>query len=77
MAMSRLVLPLGLMPTIVLATGVNIPVALIANPEIVDVPAFEVYARLPFGVIALQQVAAPNVGTLVLIGDRVPFAATV
>ena len=77
MAMSRFVLPLGLVPTIVPARGVSDPLTPIANPEIVDVAEFEVYTKLPFGDTALQQVAAPNVGTLVLIGDSVPLAATV
>jgi hypothetical protein len=42
MAMSRFVLPGGLVPTTVPAKGVNAPVALIANPEIVDEAEFEV-----------------------------------
>ncbi|HYL13782.1 MAG TPA: hypothetical protein VEV41_12145 [Terriglobales bacterium] len=42
MAMSRFVLPAGLVPTTVPATGVSALVPLIAKPEIVEVPAFEV-----------------------------------
>jgi hypothetical protein len=46
------------------------------KPEMVEVPAFEVWTHLPLGVTAFQQVAASRVGTLVLIGVRVPFEAT-
>src|SRR6266850_88130 len=74
--MSRFVLPLGLVPTTVAPTGVKTPVALIANPEIVDEPAFEVKTNRPSRVTAFQQFAFPRVGIPVLIATRVPFAAT-
>jgi hypothetical protein len=40
-AISRLVLPLGFVPTTVAPTGVSAPVALIAKPAIVEEAAFE------------------------------------
>jgi hypothetical protein len=41
-AISRLVDPSGLVPTIVPDNAVNAPVFAMANPEIVDEPALEV-----------------------------------
>src|SRR5215469_9082214 len=76
MAMSMFVAPLGLMPRTVPGRGLSAPAALIAKPEIVEDPAFEVYANLPSGVTAFQQLAVPSVGTLVLIGTKVPSAPT-
>ena len=69
-------LPVASVPTIVAPTAVKVPVDPIANPETLDVPAFSAKINFPSGVIALQQVAAPKVGTLVLIAVSVPFAAT-
>src|SRR6267154_6196782 len=74
--MSRLVAPDGFAPTTVPAIGVNAPFAPIAKPEIVADPAFDTYTNRPSGVTSFQQFAAPNVGTLALIGERVPFACT-
>lgn len=68
--------PEGFAPTTVPAIGVNVPVALIAKPEIVADPAFDTYTNRPSGVTAFQQFAAPNVGTLALIAESVPLACT-
>jgi hypothetical protein len=73
-AISRFVLPAGLVPTTVPGRGVNEPVAPIAKPEMVAEPAFEVKTNWPLGVMACQQVAAANVGTLVLMGVSTPLA---
>src|SRR5512146_3366577 len=45
------------------------------NPEMVDVAEFAVYRNFPFGVTTCQQVAAPAVGMLTLMGTSVPFGA--
>src|SRR5690349_4597004 len=74
--MSRLVAPDRLLPTTVPASGVSVPSPAIAKPEIVEDPAFDTYTNLPSGVIAFQQFAAPNVGTLALIAVSVPLAST-
>src|ERR1700756_110865 len=75
-AISKFVLPAGLVPTTVAPTGVSAPLTPIANPEIVDEPALDAYANFPLGVIAFQQLALPSVGTPRLMGVSVPFAAT-
>ena len=74
-AISRLTDPSGFVPTTVPGNAVNTPVFAMANPEMVDEPALEVYTKLPSGATTFQQFAAPNVGTLLLMGDRVPLAA--
>lgn len=74
--MSRLVLPVGSVATIVPGNGVSAPSAPIANPEMVDVAELEVYTKCPSGVTACQQVAAPWVGTLALMGETVPLGST-
>jgi len=40
-AISRLPLPVGFIPRTVAPIGVNVPVAPMENPDIVDEPAFE------------------------------------
>jgi hypothetical protein len=40
-AMSRFVLPAGFVPTTAAPIGVSVPLLPMANPEIVDDPAFE------------------------------------
>src|SRR4051794_17981062 len=77
MAISRLTLPSGFDPTIVPFSGVSTPLSPIANPAMVDVPAFDAYTRLPSGLIAFQQLAAPSVSTLWLTTPRVPSGCTV
>src|SRR5271165_2381508 len=59
-ARSRLKLPAGKAPT--------------TNPEIFADAVFEVNRNFPFGVTLIQQVAAPSVGTLVLMAVYAPFA---
>jgi hypothetical protein len=76
MARSISVLLLGRIPSTVPGKGVNAPVAFIAKPEIVDEAEFAVYTKRPSGVTSYQQVAAPNVGTLVLMGVITPLAST-
>ena len=41
--------------------------------EIVELPALEKYAKRPSGVTATQQFAAPRVGALAVIDERVPL----
>ena len=77
MTISRLMLPLGFVPTKVPETGVNDPLALRAKPEMVEDAEFEVYTNWPLGVTASQHVAAPRVGTLALMGVSVPLLTTV
>ena len=72
-AISRFVAPAGLCPTTVPGSAVRVPVAAIANPEIVEEPALEKYAKRPSGVTATQQFAAPRVGALAVIDERVPL----
>ena len=68
--MSILVEPAGLPPTTVPPNGASEPFALMVNPEMFDVPAFEVYRRLPLN--ASQHVAAASVGMLALMTLSVP-----
>src|ERR1700751_2305233 len=74
-AMSRFVLPAGLVPTTVAPIGVNAPVLPIANPAMVEEPAFEAYTNRPSCVTTSQQFALPRVGTPRLIGETVPSDA--
>src|SRR5215469_403751 len=76
MAMSRLMLPVGRVPTTVPDRGVKAPFVAIENPEIVDDPEFDVYTKRLSGVTACQQVAAPCVGTLALTAESAPLAET-
>jgi len=76
MTISRLMLPLGFVPTTVPETGVKAPPALRAKPEMVEDAEFEVYTNWPLGVTTSQHVAAPRVGTLVLMGVSVPLLTT-
>jgi hypothetical protein len=75
-ARSIFVLPVGLVPTIVPGKAVRVPVEPMAKPETVALPAFDVYRKRPSGVTTCQQVAAPRVGTLLLMGERLPLACT-
>jgi len=59
MTISRLMLPLGFVPTTVPETGVNEPAALRTKPEMVEDAELEVYTNWPLGVTASQQVPAP------------------
>src|ERR1700747_3035716 len=74
--MSRFVALAGLAATTVPGRADKLPLAPIANPEIVDDPALETYTKRPSGVTAFQQFADPNVGTRLLIGSSVPPEAT-
>jgi hypothetical protein len=76
MARSRFTAPGGLLPTTGPGRGVSIPVMPIAKPEILAEAEFPVYTKRPSGVIAFQQLAAPSVGTLALIAERVPSPLT-
>ena len=76
MAISRLVLPEGLIPTSVPPTGVSAPFFEIKKPEIVADPAFDVYTNCPLGVTTFQHVAAARVGTPRLMGVSLPFVPT-
>src|SRR4051812_14676488 len=73
-AMSMLVAPAGFTPTMVPGTAVNAPLRPIEKPAIDDVPALDTYANRPFGVTSIQQLAAPSVARLELIGVSIPFA---
>src|ERR1700727_641575 len=75
--MSRLTLPCGLLPTMVLPIGVSVPCVPIENPAIFELPAFEAYTKLLLGVMAFQQLAAPKVGTLWLTAVSVSLDCTV
>ena len=73
--MSRFVLPVASVAATVPGKEVSAPSVPIANPEMVDVAELEVYTKRPSGVIACQQVAAPSVGTLALIGASIPLGS--
>src|ERR1700722_11409929 len=76
MTISRVMLPLGFVPTNVPETGVKAPPALRAKPEMVEDAEFEVYTNWPLGVTTSQQVPAPSVGTLALTGVIVRWVTT-
>src|SRR5580692_7718741 len=68
--------PVGLIARIVPGIGVSVPPLPIANPDMDPEPAFETYTKRPSGVTTFQQLAEPNVGTLLLIGTSVPLLCT-
>jgi hypothetical protein len=74
-ARSRLKLPEGKVPRIVLPIGVSLPPLPMENPETFAEAVFEVKANFPFGVTVTQQVAAPSDEMLEVMGVYFPLDA--
>src|SRR6202021_78278 len=68
--------PVGLIARIVPGIAVSVPPMPSAHPDIDPEPAFGTYTKRPSGVMAFQQLAEPNVGTLLLIGVSLPLLCT-